>query len=292
MKNNIYYLILILIASCLSANHCGGSDGGSGEDGSCDPLEQTTEPCDPLETTIVPIELVDVLIVGKDSAGTFYVVDQTTPNDFNVFVSDGGTLYRKFIAGSSYDYEDGVGDSYSFSIEDDGAEYTVLVSIDDAGTSQMAVVPGQYVGYIDDMGEDGELLTVLDESAIADMGVENLPGVIKIEYLAEVDDGSSIVVTRPFYDWTDLMDSRLFYGQADDMIEREILKFERAEDGGSTWITFVLDCSTSAEVYFGYDDVAFEWGEAYLTIGDEQTAVTRLHPESDDMGIFTFNCIQ
>jgi hypothetical protein len=277
MRQTTLLFSLSLLALCLCANRCGDTDMEE-----CYPYEQATE----------PIQLVSVLVVGQDSDGTIYVVDECGEDwGYCVYVSLGDTLCRKDILGGGHGSEVGVGEHYLFTIRNNEAESTVIVEIDEAGVAEMAVMPGDFEGFIDDVGQDGELLTVLGESAIDGMKVENLPGLIETEYLAEVYNGGWIIVTRPVYDWN-YDDFRLFYGPVDNMIEREILEIDRVSDGGSTWITFAVDSSIDAVVYFGWDGANWDWGEAYLTIGEEQVGVTRLHPELEDMGRFTFFCIQ
>jgi hypothetical protein len=64
----------------------------------------------------------------------------------------------------------------------------------------------------------------------------------QVEYLAEVEDGRTIVVTRPIED-ADYEDFRLFLGVAPDLLEREVFQVSRFSDGGTTIIEFDVDAT-------------------------------------------------
>jgi hypothetical protein len=90
-------------------------------------------------------------------------------------------------------------------------------------------------------------LTVLDTSAIAGMKIRNLPGEVVLEYLADVENGNVLVVSRPRDDWM-YEDFRVFYGTPDQMLERKVVSVFRGND---TDIQFLVD-SIEFGVHFSF----------------------------------------
>lgn len=249
--------------------------------------------CDPLEAIDQPLRLGDFIVAAKNSLETIYAAYETDDDsgDYLLFVSEGDILYRKFISGSG-EGRDGDNQSYLFSVvEEESDGFTLLVEIDaDDNMTAALVRDSDYEGRIDEIGGNGELLEVLDSAKVEMMEKQNLPGIVSIEYLAEVQGGKTIVVTRPEYDWS-YEDFKLYYGTAKEMKQLTVLEVLRAQDGGSTWITFQIDSST-AEVAFPVNLTpdGVEWEPATLTIDDQEYAVTRLDTDAIDLSEFTFVC--
>jgi hypothetical protein len=117
-----------------------------------------------------------------------------------------------------------------------------------------------------------------------------LAGIVSIEYLAKVEDGKTILVTRPEYDWS-YEDFKLYYGTAEEMKQLTVLEVIRYRDGGSTSISFEIDSSTAEvafPVYLTEEGGALE--PATPTIDDQQLTVTRLEPDALDLSKFSFVC--
>ena len=265
-------------------------DAGGAED---DPAQSHGGACNPFVKDDIPIVLEEIIAVGEDAEGVLYVVEESEAvPETRAFISEGETLYRQEVLGGSSGHGP-EGESYGLTLRTaDGGEITLLVEIDAAGDVKMAIVRDEeYEGRISEIGENGELLQVLDESAVSSMAVKNLENIVFLEYFAVVENGDTIVVTRPENDWS-YEDFELFYGKAEQMIERPVSDVLRASDGGSTRISFSLD-GKEAEVFFPIHltEEDAEWGEATLTVGNDTLAVTR--KESDDFIAedYTFTCL-
>ncbi len=259
------------------------------------PLTPPTEPawvsCEPLAEVDVPLQLGALLAAGRDAEGTIYAVYEAADGHEEVLlVSEGEALYRREIVGSGAG-TDGDNRDYMFSFKNNGDGSVLLIEIDASSEMRMAVVPDEeYEGRIEEMPETGELLDVLAASDVEHMQKENLPGVMSIEYLAEVENGDIIVVVVPKYDWS-YEDFELYYGTPEEMRRCEVSDVLRARDGGSTSITFEKDGST-AEVFFPVNmgSPGAEWEGATLNTGDREYAVTRLAEDAMDVGEFAFVC--
>ncbi len=225
------------------------------------------------------ITLGTILGVGKSpTTGTIYVVDQVGATQ-RVFVSstEGAVtptlvLKRQVVNGT------GSGPDFLV-LNSNGPDAIVTVQIDTpAGQpKRMGVVQG----ILEDrktmvIGQDGEELTVLNDSDIAGLYLRNLPQSVTTEYAAATEDGRNILVVRPTYDWT-YEDFRVFLGSAAKMTERGLVKVSRAKDGGSTKIVFDLDGSTAtADFPVIRTDAGFGDGPATLTIDAQILPLARL----------------
>jgi hypothetical protein len=189
----------------------------------------------------LPVTLGTVLGVGKSAAGTLYLADEVASTSTDrVFVSSGGSLFRKRVIGSGSS-GGGADADYTLSFEEglDAATARALVIQRRGGkVTAMGLGPGGKA-FIGMPGATDEPLTVLDVSAISSMKLRNLPGEVAVEYVADVENGSVLVVTRPMDDWT-YTDFRLFYGKAGQMAERAVTQVTRSRSG-STDIQFLVD---------------------------------------------------
>lgn len=231
--------------------------------------------CDPLAAVQHPIALGTILGVGRDAAGTLYVVDQSG-SDQRVFVSSQGALTRQRVAGSGM-----VGALYVFTVMDHDPEFTLELSTE-GGTTRMGVVTGPFNGKSFVIGQEGEELSVLAADSIAGMPLHNLPGTVLVEYAAALPDQRVMVVTRPQDDWS-YADFRLFLGRPGALDERKVTKVTRALDGGSTTIEFVLDGGKAVASFpvVSSPDGGFAPGQATLAVGGATSDLTRLDGPPD-----------
>lgn len=230
-----------------------------------------------------PITLGTILGAGKSpSTGIIYLVDRVDSLE-RVFVSgsDGGTpdshqvLNRQRVSGS------GAGQDFLvFTTNGPDDVLTVQIDTPAGGTKRMGVVAGTLKdGKTITIGRDGEELTLLADSAVASIPLNNLPGTVTIEYVASTADGNFILVTRPLDDWT-YADFRLFYGPVLNMDEKKVDSVTRARDGGSTRIVFKPESKATATATANFPvvsvDAGFAPGPATLTMGGQDVALTRL----------------
>lgn len=181
-----------------------------------------------------------VLGVGKDADGTTYLADTVTSPIVTgrVFVSQGRFLFRKRLLGSGSN-----GDSdYTLTFDDDSGGAALLIHRENGKATAMALGPTNSRGFIGDPGAVTTNLTVEDESVLSAFTLRNLPGDVTIENVADVEDGSEIVVTHPAVDY-EYTDFRLFYGRAPKLAERHVTNTSRGKSG-STVMTFVVGTAT------------------------------------------------
>ena len=249
--------------------------------------------CDPFAENPAAITLEQIIAVGQDAQGVVYVVDKDTSTaKTRAFISEGETLYRLEVQGSG-EGTSPEGEHYSLTVATAADELsTLLVEIDTVGTTTMAFVRGEdYEGPIADIGVNGEVLEVRDDSVVSDMAVRNLENVVVVEYFAEVENGDTVLVTRPKYDMRGVEDMGLFYGAAPELIERRVSEFLRASDGGSTVIVFGLGGEKAlAKFPVRLTEEGLEWEPATLTIGGDTLALTRREPDDFVAHDYTFEC--
>lgn len=248
--------------------------------------------CDPFEEIDQPLRLGDLTVAARDSRGTIYAVyyaDSVNGSD-QLFVSEGDILYRKVITDNEFGNDD-YGRYHVFNFDYGVDESSLLVENSaDNGTRVAVVRDSRYQGRIDTMPEEGELLEVLSADDIQNMEKRNLPGIISIECLAEVENGKIMLVVRPLYD-ENYEDFDLFYGTPEEMKQYAILDVQRTRDGHSIWISFEIDSSTAEAVYPIYlDETEVGLEEPKVTIGDEKYGLTRLASGAMDLSEFVFVC--
>jgi hypothetical protein len=252
----------------------GGVDGGAGGvDGGT--AVDAGGGCDPLAPAYKAVALADILGIGKSADGTIYVVDQSGSTQ-RVFVSDAsGTLVRQHTnGGGSEGNESGI--QYIFTVTDPASPFVLEVYVPKSGAIRMGVLQGTLPdrkSFV--IGQEGEELTVLASSAIANMPLRNFPGTTVAEYIATLPDGQLMLVTRPLDD-VSYTDFRVFLGPVGAVAERKVSQVSRALDGGSTHVIFDLD-GAQADAYFRIVvvDASFAPGPATLTVGGVTTPLTR-----------------
>lgn len=271
--------VRISIASAFIGFACGSEADGPRED------------CDPLAAVEQPIALRDVIAVGEASDGTIYLVDEDPADaEEHAFISKGDELRRVRIAGSGTGTDHGVR-SYYLELEAASGRLALGVVID-GGETRMAVAPGEDFDrgdIFEAIVDAGEELRVLEESAVDGMKLRNLRGDVYVEYWAETDDDTQIVVVRPEDDWV-YEHFRLFYGMPNQMRERTVVEVLRGRDGGTTNIRFVVD-GVEYEAHFGVNLAIPDDADTYLDVGDKRIDLVRREPTPDALAELTFACL-
>jgi hypothetical protein len=253
-------------------------------------------PCDPLAPHELPVTLGTVLGVGKDAAGKTYMADQVPGKSIDrVFVSDGNSLVRKRVTGSGSSGAPPDAD-YNFSFEDPPDVRALLIQQRGGSVTGMALGPEGTRGFIGDPGAVTETLTVQDNGSVSAFALKNLPGDVTIEYVADVDGGDVIVVTRPTDDW-EYTDFRLFYGSGENaMSERQVVSVLRSRSGG-TDIQFKVDGANytvrfTVEVIFADGGgQGSKPGPATLDKGGTSSSVIERFPKPENFPGFSFSCL-
>jgi hypothetical protein len=271
--------LALAAAGCSTSSRSGANSGG------------TSGPCDPLAPT--PVTLGTILGVGQDPQSALYVADQAPDAGQNrVFVSSGSTLVRKHVGGSGQ--TGGPPDAdYSFSFQDPFADAStaraLLIQVRGGAVTAMALGPPDSKSfYVPDAGDAP--LTVLDAGAAARLKIQNLP--VLVEYVADVSDGNAVVVTQPMDPWG-YSDYRLFYGTANQMVERRIAAYNRGDTGDD--IAFTVDAATyTAHFTWQLDDgggVGAPGPASLDTTGGTTLPMTQRVPTPNSLTGFSFSCL-
>jgi len=279
---------LLLFALAALAGGCGDDDGTRADAGAPDAgdADAGLTTCDVLAGIEKPIAPGEVLAVGRDAAGVVYVLDELD-GDVRAFVSEGQALRRHRVLGSG---SGDLGDVAFYDVEVEAdPPFTLYLEIPDVGepTFTKIVVPGR---NMPDAAADGEELTLLGEDELAGFTLENLPPEVTVEYLGTLEDGRFIVVTRPTDDWT-YEDFRVFVGQRERVLERQVQSVTRARDGGSTTIELSVDGEPTT-LHFPVMLVNGEIviGQATLEQGGEVQDIELLEPEPAALDGLSFFC--
>jgi hypothetical protein len=233
-------------------------------------------PCSELAgSNYEPIHLNKILCIGKDSIGTFYVVD-SIGYTIRCFVSHQDTLYRKNVGGSSIINE---------------RDYSLMIGAADYFKINFQCFAGIWTDISlcqEGAAETSYTLTSCKQSDISNCVLMNFPPTTHIEYLARQADGNYILVTRKEYDWDGTV--VVHYGMPDNMKMRQVVSFLRGTD---TYIHFMIN-STEAIAYFGAvsNGTSFQPGEAYLQIGDVKNPLERTTATEDILKSLGFDCWQ
>ncbi|MBN9165311.1 MAG: hypothetical protein J0I07_30385 [Myxococcales bacterium] len=220
-----------LLVTVLLACSGGTSPGSTGNARSGSSTDASLHACSPLEGATQPIALEVVVGAGRHADGTLYVLDKAGSNH-RVFVSEGGGLQRKKVAGSG----EGEG-SITVEVLETVPPFSLKVESTNGVPKRMGVFRGELNDKTFEIGGRGDVLELVDASAYASLPLRNIPGAAHVEYDASRSNGDRIVVTRPDTDWT-YEDVRVFYGARARMVERPVVDVSR---GSSTYITFMVD---------------------------------------------------
>jgi hypothetical protein len=253
--------------------------------------------CDPFEFEVTQEDLGQVLAAGKAPDGTYYVVaapNEGSDDDERVFVSEGGALVRKDVRGSTYSGGESGADKMVLTYGDGDSLPALYVLAARDGSSEMwwcsEDVDTDWVP--ERPNAECTALESVDASQLSGMSVQGLPSTKDIEYFAQVEGGSYLLVTVPTYDWS-YEDFELWYGVPGDMQQKEVLDVQRLTDGGSTFITFRM-CPGNAVVFFNnsmlMDGEGSDWSGCYLEVDGAKTEVSRLETKTFEQEEFKFSC--
>lgn len=220
-----------------------GCPGGDSEP--ADGMPAARPPCDPLMRRERPVELGTLLGAGRDTDGTLYVVDQENPSSAaRLFVSDDDVLVLRGSESGTGRTAGGV-DQYMLLGTRDGMQFRVLLERKSSGV-RMKLIDGEAAMQreLDFDRAQGTELEVAEASALKGKSVRADQFTFRVEYNARIDGEARLIVTAP-EEVVDFDAYRLFYGPPDAVDEREVTKFLRYRDGGSTEIQFDLDGDTA-----------------------------------------------
>ena len=255
--------------------------------GSSSNASNASTPCDPLAAP--PTMLSSVLGVGQDAQGTLYVADLPSGSDEpRVFVSSGGgPLVRQEVYGSG---SSGSG-QYTLSFGPPGAtpaqQQALLLDTSNGTATQMALGPVDSKSFLGGPGETP--LTLVDASTVSGLAITNLPG--EVDWVADVTDGTSIVVTSPI-EVQSSADFHLFYGAADAMVERTITSYNQSLSGYPA-IAFLVGSTTYTMTIGGtvpLGDAGTGPGPVTLDTGSATLAATLRTPTPTTLSGFSFTC--
>jgi hypothetical protein len=222
--------------------------------------------CQPLETEAVAVELDEVLAAGQSEAGVVYVIGKVD-NEPRVFVADGSELVLEVESGSGQTTtEEGTLTSFTF-YERDPILHVELWQGQD-GTQRMGVLAGELPDGVKqfEIGTVGEELAPVDVAQVAQLEPRRILNEVVVVYAAELADGRHLLVLRPDQ-LASPEDYRVFFGPSERLQERALTSIERARDGGSTTVDFLVD-GEPATAFFPVVLVneMFERGEPTLTV--------------------------
>jgi hypothetical protein len=129
--------------------------------------------------------------------------------------------------------------------------------------------------------------------AVASFKIQNLP--VLVEYVADVSNGDSIVVTEPMDPWG-YSGFRLFYGAPGQMIERAITNYDRGDYGDDISFTVNGTMYTAYLTFapFGPDagNGPFDPGPPSLDTGaGGKVSITPRTPTPTSLPGFSFTCL-
>lgn len=280
---NVALGVTMLIGS-VGCGLIGAGEGGTNPGG---PVTAALEPCDPLGA--MPTELGRVVGVGRDASGNLrnlYVGDEQSNLNNRVFVSDGASLRRMHVTGAGRRVADQDADySLAYEAPDGTNARTLLIQMRAGATTAMELAPANSRGFITDGASGNDHLAPLDPSAIADMGIINLPRVIVDVF--DVEDGSKIVVTADMDNGAD--DVRLFFGPTDHLDERTIVRFGRSHGTSGTSAEFSIN---GVSAFLQSIGPASGTDATTLAVGNGPVLVARhVLPTPNALPNLTFRCL-
>jgi hypothetical protein len=218
--------------------------------------------CNPLTPLDLPVKLGTVWGMGRDDAGTTYLVNSYDVAEYwrGVFVSEGNVLVRRelvpVVGALGGQTDTGKWDRLEF---DDGSRSMQIVVTrtfsqdhpEDFVTTAMSIGPAGAT-------TDGLTpLTLEDPSVISGFTLKNLSDPDGINFLAYVDDGTVILATHRVLEAPEENDARVFWGRPDDVRERRLFTNDPVtnrvlfDDGTGGVVTAAL---TGDFVNGGYDE--------------------------------------
>ena len=146
-------------------------------------------------------------------------------------------MATRFTASASSAAEAATRRTSTWSFEDGATTRRLVAHKQGDRVTDIALASPDQKTFFAQLDATAEILMPIDPSTLTSFKVSNLPAEITLEYVADVQDGSRIVVTRPRDDWS-YDDFRVFYGRGDQLIERVVTQVGR---GSFTIIEFVVD---------------------------------------------------
>ena len=177
--------------------------------------------CDPFAAIEHELSLGSILAAGSHADGTIYVVDQpeTDMYGFRVFRSANDRLEIQEISGSASGAGE-LGEEYMFDIYEGDQFWTLMVLIKDGATSMYYQVGVPDVPP-DPQNPTGDPLTLLDDAVVEEMALAPDVEMPELDFAADVEGGKLLVIACdpprgcPY-------EGRLFFGEPDAVLEREI----------------------------------------------------------------------
>lgn len=258
----------------------------------------------------VPAALAEMLCIAKDPQGSLYVVDKQDGN-LRCFISSNDTLYRTNVTGGSTR-----GDKYYSLSLDSGRQFlfcnisgkwdnaylgttgrcqkcdSILSSqIAERSKSTESIDTGwiHVCKYLDAGNENFLALSTAEKSDVNNFAIRNFSPGTTIEYLAQLDDGQVLLVSRETNDWKGSV--AVHYGKKDDLQKRAMTRFLRASDGGSTWIDFIVgDKKMSAFFGVQWDSDGVRPGATFIKMESDTLALERIEPDEAILSDLGCNC--
>lgn len=248
--------------------------------------------CDPTGPVERDSELHDVLLVARADDGTTYVVDDVEDGgSYRVYRSDDDLLVPQDVVGS------GESDSVTLTINDADALFTLFFEPRDEPARAML-----FDGELEDDpsfdprdldADVGQELEVLEVSVAGEFEVLPLASATRIEYRAWSAQGDEMLVVRPDREF-EYEYLRMFYSDepGEPLIERRVTETVRAQDGGTTYIHFLLD-GEPARAYFPVrfeDEQIIHDEPGTLTVADESIELLRAGDAPNELTELDYWC--
>jgi hypothetical protein len=258
----------------------------------------------------IPTVVSDFVCIAKDTQGILYVVDKQD-GQLRCFISSNDTLYRINVAGSSI-----IGENY-YSLSLDSGRTLLFCNIsgkwDNAyvgSTSRCqkcdSIIMSQLVSggrspenidagwslvckYLDAGNEKFQALSTAGISDVNNFAIRNFSPGTTIEYLAQQDNGLVLLVSRETNDWKGSV--TVHYGKKDELKKRDVTRFLRASDGGSTWIDFIVG-EKKVTAFFGvqWGSNGIRPGKTFIKIENDTLALERIQPDKAILSDLGCNC--
>lgn len=241
--------------------------------------------CEPLAAQAQAITLGGVIAAGRAADGTLYVADELGTADPRVFVERDGVLVRRRVLGSGT-ISEAQRALAGWSFDDARGARQLMVHTRDGKVEGMALADGNEKPSFA-LFEHAEKLTVVDADAARALPLRDLSGEVVVEYFADVEDGTQLLVIRPRDD-SHYEDFRLFWGRDGEFVEREVERTVRYKDGGTTKMSFRVEGDTY-EAYF--PSTLSRRAPPTLTHGADVLAMELSEPSADQVAAASFECL-
>jgi hypothetical protein len=264
----------------------------------CDGEKQASrQTCEPFEAVYEEASVGETAIVIQAEDGTLYVLDQHPSEEIlrreRLYIASDGSLVRQGDVHGHLRLPLMPGHDGFVSWQESGLDKTIEVESDDTGKISARICI-EDVTWSRETGEKNESclqLTLLDDVAIEEMPVQNVPGERIVEVIALMAGGEHVVVMRPEVDWSDDQ-YRIFVGPPGKMVEYTVTEVVRSlcnsvvynfnYNGMDAFAHIDWDCPNGS--CGGSSDDLDEPTGCYLyygNVGEPLTLVVRGHTEDD-----------